>query len=167
MLMLKIYVKNMAKQIPLTRGYTTIVDDEDFDELSKYKWHCSSYGYAIRIIRIGLKRKTIWMHRLIVGTPDGMDTDHINGNRLDNRRTNLRVCTTTQNVRNATKRENTSSRFKGVYWCKRVSKWMARVSLNSKGIYLGYFDDEIDAAKAYNEAAQKHYGEFAKLNVIP
>lgn len=156
----------MAKTIPLTQGKVAIVDDEDYAELAKHKWHCNSYGYAIRMPRIGVKRKVIWMHRVIAGTPDGMDTDHINGDRLDNRRSNLRSCTTTQNLMNVRKRDGCTSRHKGVYFYKRTGQWMARIYVDGKCKFLGYFDDENEAADAYNREAMLSHGEFAKLNTI-
>ena len=95
-------------------------------------------------------------------TPKGMDTDHINGNTLDNRRCNLRVCTRERNTGNQKPLRGITSKFKGVCWVKARSKWRVAIS----GKFIGEYISELDAAKAYNEAAKKHFGEFARLNVI-
>jgi hypothetical protein len=100
------------------------------------------------------------MHRFIMSTPDGMDTDHKNGNTLDNRKANLRICTTSQNMMNTTKR-NGSNTYKGVYKT-RYGTFNARI----KTMYLGTFVSEKDAAESYNQAAKKMFGEFAKLNIV-
>jgi len=161
------------KKIPLTQGKFALVDDEDFEWLNQWKWYYSKVGkdgiggYAMRKFRVNGKQKTIRMHRLINNTPDGMDTDHDNGNKLDNRRKNLRDATTSQNQINRKKgRGNYSSRFKGVFWHKVTKKWHAQITLNGKRIHLGLFVSELAAAAAYDEAAIKFHGEFASLNVF-
>jgi hypothetical protein len=152
------------KEIPLTKGMVAIVDDEDYAELSKYKWHYSG-KYARRYASVNGKRIYVWMHRVIAGTPDGMDTDHINGNKLDNRRANLRVCTRSQNMHNsATGIKNNTSKYKGVTY--NGGKWIASICVNFRKLYLGCFTDERDAATAYNEAAFRLMGDFAQLNTI-
>lgn len=103
------------------------------------------------------------MHREIVGTPEGMDTDHINGDKLDNRRSNLRICTHAQNGANRGPQKNGSSGYKGVsYHCK---KWRVQICINGKTKRLGGFNSLLDAAKAYDKAARKYHGEFARTNV--
>lgn len=122
--------------------------------------------YAGRWKRIGLRQCRIHMHRLILGL-DSRDTrlcDHKNGNGLDNRRANLRIATTSQNLANRGKTRRNTSGYKGVMWFKRKRKWYARIRVSGKSVHLGYFDDPIDAAKAYDDAALKHFGEFAKTN---
>lgn len=97
--------------------------------------------------------------------PDGMVIDHINGDKLDNRRQNLRICTSADNAKNQKVQENKigkTSRYKGVYWHKRANKWMARIG----GMYLGIYHSEIDAALVYNEASKKYHGEFGRINEI-
>lgn len=149
------------KKILLTQGKYAIVDDEDFDELNQQKWFFHSNGYAVGKV----DGKAVYMHRVIAGTPSYMLTDHANGDKLDNQRTNLRICTYAQNGYN--QRTNSgSSIYKGVCWITRDKKWRAQITLNKKRKFLGYFNNEIDAAKAYNEAATEHYGEFACLNEI-
>lgn len=155
----------MTKSIPLTRGKFAIVDDEDFEELSKHKWYCSIAGYAIRSIYVGRKQQTkIWMHREIIHTPPDMQTDHINGNRLDNRRGNLRICTSCGNSKNRKLNKNNISGFKGVAWDKKHKRWWVHIKTNGNQKHLGYFDDTVQAAHAYDEAAKKYHGEFARLN---
>jgi len=141
------------------QGYA-LVDNEDFVELNKYTW-CIQSGYAYRRCK---KSETVFMHKLIMKTPKGMDTDHINGNGLDNRKENLRICTHAQNLMNQRKRKNNTSGYKGVCWSKDSKKWMAKIMLNYKSIYLGLFTHKKDASVAYNEAAKKYYKKFASLN---
>lgn len=110
------------------------------------------------------KRKAIYMHLEIMSVPDGMEVDHINGNGLDNRRENLRLCTRAQNRMNSVKRIGKSSTFNGVYWHKNCRKWRASLKLDGKEIHIGYFNTELDAAEAYDEKAFELFGEFAKPN---
>jgi hypothetical protein len=153
------------KQIPLTKGKFTIVDDEDYEELSKYSWCLSTSGYARGVY----KGKAIQMHRVINNTPIGMGTDHINWDRLDNRRSNLRTASRSQNQANIKKprrHKGVTSQYKGVCWYKNLNKWLSSIMVDQKRIYLGYFENEGDAAKAYNKNALKYFGEFAYQNII-
>jgi len=156
------------KKIPLSQGKYAIVDDADFAWLSKWKWCAKKTGrgwYVVRSVYKNGKQTIIQMHRLILNTPLGMETDHINHDGLDNRRANLRICTRTENNRNARKRRKpTSSQFKGVYWHKRYCKWAAQIMHNGKKIHLGFYDSEIEAARAYDRAALKYFCEFALTN---
>ena len=160
-----------TKLILLTQGKFTIVDTDDFDWLNQWKWGLYSNEkrgriYAIRTIFIhpdGTRFKTsLRMHRIIMNAPIDMQVDHINGDGLDNRRCNLRICTNKENASNKKHRAGGSSKFKGICWHKAVGKWYAYI--NNKSI--GYYTSEIDAAKAYNKAALKYHGEFARLNII-
>lgn len=159
----------MTKEIPLTKGKFAIVDDEDYEELSKYKWQASSIRrneicYATRKVIVNGKRKEVKMHIVINRTPAGMDTDHINGNGLDNRKENLRTASPSQNAINIGKRKKsgTSSSYKGVG--RNGKKWASVISLNGKKIYLGMYESEIEAARVYDAKAKELYGEFALLN---
>jgi hypothetical protein len=165
------YFTKMAKEIILTQGKVAIVDDEDFDYLNQWKWYASKDRYkfyAVRNITISKgKQKSISMHRLISNNINTkMHTDHLNGNGLDNRKINLRICTHSQNLMNSKLRKDSTSGFKGVTYCKRNNKYASVIKLNRKLIWLGYFIDPIDAARAYNDAALKYHGEFAHINKI-
>jgi hypothetical protein len=158
------------KEIPLTRGYVAIVDDEDFEALSQHKW-CALVlprkVYAMRGIGGRKNRKYLFMHRVIVGANPSVKVDHENHDGLDNRRCNIRIATHGQNQQNQRKQKRaTSSSFKGVTWCKNEDKWKAQIQHNHKHIHLGYFDKEHEAATCYNAAAVQRFGEFASLNVI-
>ena len=158
------------KELVLTRGKVALVDDADFQRFNQYKWQAMKVKhlwYAMRSIHVDKKLRIILLHREILGLQhkDGIMTDHRNGNGLDDRRCNLRACTHTDNMRNR-KTQKHSSVFKGVAWVKRVGRWIAYISVNNKTIHLGYFHDESEAALAYNDAAQKYFGEFARLNSL-
>lgn len=158
------------REIPLTRGKVALVDDDDYDRLIAIgKWYCGCGGYAVRSKSFRKENglwscKTIWMHRVILGDPEGMEVDHINRNTLDNQKSNLRVCTHKQNCINVAC--YAQNEYKGVSWKKQSRKWRAYSHLNHKQIHLGYFDNPIDAAKAYNEFVLKHHGEYAYLNPV-
>ncbi len=158
----------IMKQIDIsTKKYPNtfaLVDDEDYVELSKHKWCCGGRGYATRSRPRHDGIGVLYMHRVILKTPDGMDSDHKNGDRLDNRRFNLRICTRTQNQQNRGKHKTKASEFKGVDWQKHIKKWRARIRIDGKLTYLGLFIRPVVAAKAYDEAAKKHFGEFALTN---
>ena len=159
------------RTIPLTKGFVTIVDEDDYDWLNQWKWFCSPQGYAIRndvsFRTNGYRnRKTIRIHRLIINPQKWQHVDHINGDRLDNRRVNLRVCTDAQNQYNQKPIRGGTSKYKGVCWDKKTKKWLASISIYRKKIRLGRYILEEDAALAYNNAAEKLYGNFARLNIL-
>ena len=158
-------------KILLTQDKIALIDDKDFPLISEYKWRaCKNRDtyYAMAHIRKNGKRTGLLMHRLILNAPKEMETDHINHNGLDNRRSNLRFATNQQNSFNQkiNKKKSSSSEYKGVSWNKRDKKWYAQIYIDYKLHYLGYFDDEQDAALAYNEAAKKLFGEYACLNLV-
>jgi len=162
------------REIPLTRAMVALVDDEDYEKVSQYKWQANWSGghwYAQRTVRYGPRRegkkRTILMARVIMGAKQGEIVDHRdNEATLNNRRSNLRICTHTQNLVNSKKRAGCSSRYKGVSLDKRYNNWRAYIKVNRKYIHLGCFDDEDEAGRAYNIAALLHFGEFARVNVI-
>ena len=160
-------------EIPLTRGLVALIDSEDYDRLSQHNWYASRCAtgkfYARRNINVGKRddgttvRSGSKMHREVMYAPPGQPVDHINGNTLDNRKGNLRFCTPSQNCRNKDKIcVLTTSQYKGVNW--HSGKWRAYIKIKQKQISLGHFLSEIDAAIAYDNAARKHFGEFAWLN---
>jgi hypothetical protein len=154
-----------VKEIPLTQGRVAIVDDADYEMLSRFKW---LYGdrYAVRRARCGVRWVTVLMHREIMQPLDGMQVDHINGDKLDNRRCNLRIVTSSQNKCNCGVQANNTSGFKGVSLSKPTGKWVANIKKHGKLHFLGYFPTAIEAARAYNRAAQEMHGEFARLNPV-
>ncbi len=150
------------KKIELTKGKYALVDDNDYDFLMKWKW-CFNGRCAVRHSRKLEKGKTsIFMHRVILQTPDGLDTDHKNQNALDNRRNNLRVCSRSENMGNRGKQINNTVGFKGIVWHK--NRWVARVRGKNKKMHIGRFDNKIEAARAYDKMAIEVFGEFASLN---
>lgn len=149
-------------KIPLTQGQFAIVDADDYEKLSQYKWHVSGKGDMLYACRTE-NRRTIMMHRQILNAPADMHCDHINHNGLDNRKANLRLCTPQQNACNRRPLECTS-KYKGVHWDSLSRKWRAEIRHNGQKIHIGYFDYELDAAIAYDDYAIELFGEFAYLN---
>jgi hypothetical protein len=144
-----------------------LIDNEDFDLLSKYCWWVTRNNYIQGCKRPStIKGKMIYLHRLIMNIPKGKYIDHINHNPLDNRKSNLRICNITQNKMNSKKYKNGCSKYKGVCWHIRIKKWQASISKNNKRYHIGYFDSEIEAARAYNKAAKELFSDFAYLNKI-
>lgn len=138
-----------------------VFDKQDFDLIKDHSWSLTN-GYPSSFI----KGKFIYLHRLVLNPKTGELIDHINGNKLDNRKENLRLCTNQQNTFNSKKQKNCSSKYKGVCWDKNKNKWLSQIRINEKHVQIGRYKNEIDAAKAYNEVAKKYFGEFAKLNNI-
>lgn len=157
------------KAIQLTQGKVALVDDADYPELAKYKWHAKRHRhlwyagrYDKEVDHHG-RRQYVRMHRQIMKAKPGQQMDHENRNGLDNRRMNLRFCTNSQNAANSVSRGGTS-RYKGVYWNKKNKNWIAKIGYKNQRRNLGSFDDEREAALAYDDAALKLFGEFACLN---
>jgi len=153
----------VMKKIPLTRGKFALVDDEDYLKLIDHKWYATKgYGtyYADATIKItkGKYRHT-GMHREILGLKhrDGKLADHINGNGLDNQKHNLRVCTFSENQHNKAIQINNTTGYKGVVWNKEKRKYVARIKINRKTIFLGYFKEVVEAGLAFNNAAIKYH----------
>ena len=152
------------REIPLTKGQVALVDDEDYEDVSRFHWHFSN-GYAMGRIA-GKGRQKVALHKHLMQPPLGMEVDHENLNRLDCQRGNMRLCTRSQNVANTIKRRGGTSRYKGVYWATRERAWLAAITVSYRVVHLGHFDNEADAALAYNRAAAAHFGPFARLNTI-
>jgi hypothetical protein len=149
-------------------GMVALVDDEEFERVNKYKWRLDINGknkYALSNIYINNKKTTIRLHRFIFNLNKNIKCiDHINHNGLDCRKINLRVCSYSQNQGNRMPTIGCTSKFKGVYWDKSRNKWLCEITPNKKKKHIGRFENEIDAAKAYDEKAREVYGEFAYTN---
>lgn len=152
----------MSTTIALSKGTSAVIDDDDVWIVVPYTWCVSSEGYAMTSAPI--TRRTIYMHRLILGLEAGEFTDHINGDRLDNRRENLRQATVGQNTANTGLTTRNRSGFKGVYFHRRTGKWIAQIKVAGRKKHLGTFSAAKDAARAYDEAARNAFGHFAWLN---
>lgn len=150
------------KTIPLTQGKVALVDDEDFEELSKYNWH-NAGRYAVRHTsrKSPGGRKTVFMHRQIMNAPSGKQVDHKNGNRYDNRKSNLRFSTQLQNCWNACTRKDNKTGYKGVHYRPKSKDFVVYISVNKKRIHLKTYRNIDDAIKARKEAELKYHGEFA------
>ncbi len=154
-----------VRYIPLTQGKYAIVDRDDFEWLRQYRWCAIRARCGIWYAVTTLNGRMVFMHRLILEAPEGKVVDHIDGNGLDERRSNLRLCTPRQNARNRRPRKGKTSDYLGVYKRSDVpEKWFAKVACGEKRVYLGPFDDEVEAARARDRAAVELHGEFASLN---
>ena len=163
------------REIQLTQGYKALVDDEDYERVSQFKWLAvknkrknTVQVYAMTTVWIPKWKKSIalFLHHFILSyNPKGLQVDHIDRNTLNNQKQNLRHCTNTENNYNKPK-GNFKNNYKGVHYYAERNKFRVNINVNKKYIFIGYFDDEIEAAKAYNEAAIKYHGEFACLNII-
>ena len=154
------------KEIKLTKGFITQVDDEDYEYLNQFKWSFYKSGniyYVQRKKTIKGKRYGIKIHRIIMNTPNKMVVDHIDHNGLNNQKSNLRNCLRYENMRN--RRSSASSGFLGVH-LSRNKYIIAHININGKNIHLGMFKTKESAALAYNKAAIKYFGKFANLNKI-
>lgn len=158
------------KKIPLTHGKFALVDDEDFEYLNQWKWHSCTKGYAKRSKKFvkddgKISCKSIFMHKLILNVKYPLQVDHIDLNKSNNQKSNLRVATNSENACNRLKIKSSNNKFKGV-WKSKKGKYYARIFRHKKCIHLGHFKTEIDAAMAYNKAALIEFGKFARLNII-
>lgn len=152
------------KEIPLSKGYVAIVDDEDYERVSKYKWcavKTKNFVYAVRSYE---RHKLIYMHRFILNISDNKDTDHRDGDGLNNRRLNIRASTRSQNNCNRRKPRSNTSGYKGVSWNKKADKWKVTIGLHKQSIHLGMFANLKDASQAYIKVAKKYHGEFARIS---
>lgn len=154
----------MSKQIPLSQGKIAIVDDADYDWLARNKWTYDAKGYAYRKI----KGVALFMHRAVLNASGPVVVDHVNGDGLDNRRENLRIATQAENLYNkrANQRPKTSQ-YKGVSLNRKVNRWQAHIKKGDERRYLGLYDSEQDAARAYNAAARHYFGPYAHTNDVP
>jgi hypothetical protein len=160
-----------VREVVLTKGYIALVDDIDYEWITKYRWKAlttSGTTYAVRTARSpGSKTNdiTLLMHREILKPDNDMVVDHIDGNGLNNQRSNIRQCSQSQNLINKKRKNGLSSIYKGIYWNKERNKWQAQIARPGMGnMYIGRYVSEIDAANAYDEMARIFHGEFAQLN---
>jgi hypothetical protein len=152
----------MPQSIPLTRGQYATVDDADYPALARFRWFYTSTGYAARSAVIDGKHHTLLMHRVLTDALPGQIVDHINGDKLDNRRANLRLVTPAQNQHNRKAPTRSSSGFKGVQ--ARDSRWIARIYVDGRCVHLGFHDDPVTAALVWDHAARRFFGAYARLN---
>ncbi len=158
------------RTISLSQGRMAIVDDAEYEWISRWKWYVRKARrtfYAVRNERLSNgKQRTIRMHREILELShgDGIQCDHKNGNGLDNRKQNLRNASRAGNMHNSRMQTNNTSGYTGVYQLKDMSRWVAKIGVNGTLIHLGTYDDPADAARARDVAALAHHGEFARLN---
>lgn len=153
------------KKIKMYGGYFAMVDDKDFDFLNKYTWSLSKHGDLVYARNCKLN---VRMHRLIMGAKKSQIVDHIDGDGLNNTRSNLRFCNRSQNIANQRKKAGAASKYKGVSRSSRKNpiRWVTRLQKNKKTVFVGQFKSEKEAAIAYNSAAKKMFGEFARLNEV-
>lgn len=152
------------KEIQLKDNVVTLVDDDLYEYLLQFRWRYSKRthgGWSIGCMENG---KAILMHRLVINAPDGAYVDHIDGNSLNNTRENLRLCTIAQNAMNRPMQANNKTGYKGVAFSNREQRFRAMIQFNGKRIHIGYFKDAEAAARAYDNAAKKYFGEFAWIN---
>jgi len=160
----------MKKLLLSNSEKVALVDDEDFELLNEERWQLQPNGAVARCVSFNRNcRRTIYLHRVIMDAPDSVCIDHANHDKLDNRKSNLRIASKSQNGQNQLKQTQTrSSKFKGVYHprdCRR-RPWRAYITVSGRMKFIGSFRTEIEAAKSYNRAARKHFGEFALLNAM-
>jgi len=150
------------RYIPLTQGKYAVVDAADYERAAPFSWHASNSG-ARTYAYSNMNGKTVSLHRFLMNAPKGLVVDHIDHDGLNDRRSNLRVCTQRQNLYNS-RPKGKSSRFKGVCWDKARKRWVVYIRHGGRTRFVGHFTDEIEAAKAYDRAAAELFGEYAYLN---
>ena len=155
------------KTLELTFGKFAIIDAADYDRVKDFKWCTVQKDSTFYAKTLRTNGSHLSLHRLITNAPKHLVVDHINHNGLDNRKTNLRLCTPAQNQQNARPRTGGTSRHKGVHWDKRRKKYIVQVGHRSKRYNLGGFENEDDAGRAYDKKAKELFGEFAYLNFPP
>jgi hypothetical protein len=151
------------KEIKLTQGQFALVDDSDYEYLNQYKWCANKYDttyYAVRVVG----KQTIYLHRVIMNTPDNLVVNHWDYNGLNCQKHNMINCTQKENAQYMRIKKTGTSKYIGVSWFKRDKKWTARIRINNKSKNLGYFNSEIEAANQRDKMALMHYGRFVTLN---
>lgn len=153
-------------ELSLTKGFVAFVDDGDWERVSAFRWHASVHSKDLVYAQTRINRKSIRLHRFLMDPPKGMFVDHADGNGLNNVRSNLRICTRSQNVRNSRRRTDSRSlsKYRGVWWFAKCRKWRAALRADGRYVHGGLFFTEEEAARRYDELARIHHGEFARLN---
>lgn len=152
------------KTIKLTQGKETVVDDEDWLWASRFNWYYSKSGYALRKSSRAIGHKNIYLHKEIMCVLDSVEVDHINGDKLDNQKQNLRKCTHAENMRNSKMRVNNTSGYKGVVRIGKNGLWRAQINIDGKCVFIMNSYDPKECAEAYDKAAKEYHGKFANLN---
>lgn len=140
------------------------IDAEDVEFCKGFSYSVNGAGYLQATKLATGKNKQIFLHRVLLNIPEGLEADHINGDRSDNRRSNLRIVDAARNMQNRRKKKNTASSYKGVYLNRARNNWHTYISLNGKRLYGGAFKTDKEAAKRYDELATKYFGEYARIN---
>ena len=162
-----IRVEGNIAYVPLTKGKEAIIDADDVPIAGHLNWYAmvrSTGSYAMRAYYSGTTRRVLGMHRVIMGDPEGMDIDHIDGDGLNNRKANLRVVTTSQNLCNTRLRSDNTSGYKGVSFRKKIAKWEAYIRVDGKHKALGLFNCPTSAHAAYAKASKELHGEYGRLS---
>lgn len=146
----------------LPSGKRFQIDPGDYPQVAKYRWVTNAAGYFVA--SLGSRSNHIFLHRLIMNPPDGTFVDHVDGDKANCRRRNMRLCSRTENNRNVGLQQNNQCGYKGVYWASDRRKWRAEITVGRKHIHIGSFDSPIEAAQAYDQAAIAYFGEYAKTN---
>lgn len=155
-------------QLTTTNGFKFTIDDSDYPLLKNYTYY-ALLTCGKRYVRLynRITKQYTFLHRLLTGAPRGMVVDHVNHSTLDNRRSNLRLCTASQNMANGLCHKDNTSSYKGVSLMRgRTRQWRARICVEGKNRLLGYYATEHEAALAYNKAARESFGEYALLNEV-
>ena len=162
-----------AIKIPLSQNKFATIDAEDFQRVNQFKWYCTKLGYAAHGIyekgsgRRNRKSSIMLLHRFILNTPEGKIIDHANRNPLDNRKSNLRICNQSQNLANSKLATTNKSGYKGVCWhALGKGYWRASITVHQKHKFIGLYNTRTEAALAYNRAAEKYFGEYARGNTL-
>jgi len=155
----------MPKKIQLTKGKTAIVDDGDYDLISTYKWY-AEIRFGIWYAKGRVDGKMVFMHRFLLNAPSSLVVDHIDGDGLNNCRSNIRLATPSQNSMNQRVAVSNKTGYKGVHFVGTMGKYRATIRVGGKSIHLGYFENREHAAMSYNAAARQYFGEFAQLNRV-
>jgi len=149
------------KTLQLTNGYKAIIDDDDFERVSAFKWYGAKSRMNVYVCHG--RSPALRLHRFILNAGQGDFVDHINGDTLDNRKANLRICTNAENIRNSRKYSTNASGFKGVSYIAWRNKWASKITFNYKKHFLGYYDTKEEAFEAYKAKAKEFFGEYARF----